>query len=33
VTVEAVMQVAEDRFIIEPGRTEKLDGPVPSTQK
>src|SRR5918997_7195709 len=33
VMVEAVTQVAEDRVTIEPGRTEKVDGPPPSTQK
>ena len=29
VPVEAVVKVAEDRLTIEPGRTEKVEGPVP----
>jgi len=29
VAVEAVVQVAEDRLTIEPGRTEKVEGPAP----
>jgi sporulation protein YlmC with PRC-barrel domain len=29
VPVEAVVEVAEDRVTIEPGRTEKVDGPAP----
>jgi sporulation protein YlmC with PRC-barrel domain len=33
VPVEAVTQVAEDRVTIEPGRTEKVDGPVPFDTK
>jgi hypothetical protein len=33
VPVEAVMQVAEDRFTVEPGRTEKVDGPAPFDTK
>jgi hypothetical protein len=33
VPVEAVFEVAEDRFTIEPGRTEKLDGPAPFDTK
>jgi sporulation protein YlmC with PRC-barrel domain len=33
IPVEAVTQVAEDRVIIEPDRTEKLDGPAPFDTK
>ena len=33
VPVEADMQVAEDRFTVEPGRTEKVDGPAPFDTK
>jgi sporulation protein YlmC with PRC-barrel domain len=33
VLVEAVVEVAEDRVTIEPGRTEKVDGPVPFDTK
>ena len=33
VPVEAVTQVAEGRVAIEPGRTEKMAGPAPSTPK
>ena len=33
VPVEACVEVAEDRFTIEPSRTEKVDGPAPSTQR
>jgi hypothetical protein len=33
VTVEAVFEVEEDRFIIEPGRTEMLEGPAPFDTK
>ena len=33
VPVEAVRQVAEDRVTIEPGRTEKVDGPAPFDTK
>jgi sporulation protein YlmC with PRC-barrel domain len=29
VPVEAVVEVAEDRVTIEPGRTQKVDGPAP----
>jgi sporulation protein YlmC with PRC-barrel domain len=29
VPVEAVVEVAEDRLTIEPGRTEKVEGPAP----
>jgi hypothetical protein len=30
---EAVTQVAEEGVTIEPGRTEKVDGSAPSTQR
>jgi hypothetical protein len=30
---EAVTQVAEEGVTIEPSRTEKVDGPAPSTQR
>jgi sporulation protein YlmC with PRC-barrel domain len=33
VPVEAVVEVAEDRVTIEPGRTEKVDGPAPFDTK
>ena len=33
VPVEAVTQVAEDRVTIEPGRTEKVEGPAPVDTK
>jgi hypothetical protein len=33
VTVEACVEVAEDRFTIEPGRTEMLEGPAPFDTK
>ena len=33
VLVEAVTEVAEDRVTIEPGRTEKVDGPTPFDTK
>ena len=33
VPVEAVVEVAEDRVTIEPGRTEKVEGPVPFDTK
>src|SRR5829696_4265385 len=33
VPVETVTEVAEDRATIEPGRTEKVDGPVPFDTK
>jgi sporulation protein YlmC with PRC-barrel domain len=33
VPVEAVTQVTDDRVTIEPGRTEKVDGPVPFDTK
>jgi sporulation protein YlmC with PRC-barrel domain len=33
VQVEAVMQIAENRITIEPGRTERVDGSAPSTSK
>ena len=33
VPVEAVTQVAEDRVTIEPGRTEKVEGPAPFDTK
>jgi sporulation protein YlmC with PRC-barrel domain len=33
VPVEAITQVAEDRVTIEPGRTEKVEGPAPSTPR
>jgi sporulation protein YlmC with PRC-barrel domain len=33
VPVEAVTQVAEDRITIEPGRTEKVEGPAPFDTK
>jgi sporulation protein YlmC with PRC-barrel domain len=33
VPVEAVTRVAEDRVTIEPGRTEKVDGPAPFDTK
>lgn len=33
VLVEAVVEVVEDRVTIEPGRTEKVDGPVPFDTK
>jgi sporulation protein YlmC with PRC-barrel domain len=33
VLVEAVTEVAEDRVTIEPGRTEKVDGPAPFDTK
>jgi hypothetical protein len=33
VPVEACVEVAEDRFTIELGRTEKVEGPVPFDTK
>jgi hypothetical protein len=33
VTVEACVEVAEDRLTIEPGRTEMLKGPAPFDTK
>ncbi len=33
VPVEAVVEVAEDRVTIEPGRTEKVEGPAPFDTK
>jgi sporulation protein YlmC with PRC-barrel domain len=33
VPVEAVVEVAEDRITIEPGRTEKVEGPAPFDTK
>ena len=33
VPVEAITQVAEDRVTIEPGRTEKVEGPAPFDTK
>jgi hypothetical protein len=33
VPVEAVTELAEDRVTIEPGRTEKVDGPAPFDTK
>src|SRR5919112_222294 len=33
VPVEAVVEVAEDRVNIEPGRTEKVEGPAPFNTK
>ena len=33
VPVEAVVEVAEDRVTIEPGRTQKVDGPAPFDTK
>ena len=33
VLVEACIEVAEDRFTIEPSRTEKVDGPAPFDTK
>jgi hypothetical protein len=33
VTVEACVEVAEDRFTIEPGRIEMLEGPAPFDTK
>ena len=33
VPVEAVVEVAEDRVTIEPGRTEKVEGPAPFNTK